>query len=680
MSDSLSGRLSDPQLTWRDGQPISQQFNDPYFSIDNGLAESRYVFLQHNDIPQRWLQWPWLEHPTFNIIETGFGTGLNFLATWAQWREHLKQQTNQGWLHFSSIEKFPLNRSQLLQALALWPELAELALLLNQKYPEPIAGTHHLVWPKERLSLTLWFNDVAQALPQISSPVHAWYLDGFAPARNPEMWQPDLFRHMRRLSQTSTFQHPVLYPTIATFTAAGLVRRGLQGAGFNIRKHSGFGRKREMLAGVYQFTHGPEQPDHYWQKPWLHRDYQRQSLEVIVVGAGLAGCFSARSLAERGVKVKVIDPKGIAKAASSNPQGGVYIKLSASDSAINSEFHLSAYHYALRCFKHYLGEGDTNNPIWQQCGLLQLAFNKKEQQRQQKLVQKYHSSSELFQAISAEEAGSLAGTELADGGLFFSSSGWASPPLLCQTLLNHPNIEFIQQKVEKLSSMERHWQLLLDNSITLQADHVILATATESSQLLPDNYLPTQRVRGQISYLDARQAPPLNIVLSGQCYLTPAQNNQLCLGATFDLQEQNPDLLAEDHLSNLHNFKSLGSPWETISEQGLTAVMGGNVGFRCATSDYLPMVGAVIKDVEFLQTFKALSKDSKAQITQPCPTQSGLWLNIGHGSKGLVTTPICAELLACQITQAALPLSLDISEALWPGRFLLRDLARRKIK
>ena len=353
--------LSHPELSWQDGLPIASQFNDPYFSRDNGLAESQHVFLQHNGIPDRWQQWPWAQQPSFCILETGFGTGLNFLLSWQAW-QHYQASLAQpdGWLHFTSIEKYPLSPEQLTQALALWPELSALAKQLLAQYPLPLPGAHTLYWPDERISLTLYFADIATALPELSGPVHAWYLDGFAPARNPDMWCDSLYLHMSRLSQ---IDEPPMATTVATFTAAGEVRRQLQGAGFSVQKQTGFGRKRDMLAGVYTQSQGPKASIYSHSKPWLVLPRVPHSQKTIaVIGAGLAGCFSARSLAERGFKVQVFDPEGIAQQASGNAQGGIYLKLSAGDSAIHTDFYLSAYQFALKSFERYLGAGNADNP------------------------------------------------------------------------------------------------------------------------------------------------------------------------------------------------------------------------------------------------------------------------------------------------------------------------------
>lgn len=670
--------LPSPKLDWQAGQPISQQFNDPYFSADNGLAESRYVFLQHNGLPERWQRWPWQHAPSFNIIETGFGTGLNFLTTWQAWQQQRPQQ--QGWLHFTSIEKYPLSKEQLIQALALWPELAELSDKLIQHYPLPLQGAHHLCWPEERISLTLWFADVKDALKGISAPVHAWYLDGFAPSRNPDMWSDELFHDMRRISQQSHFASALLQPTVATFTAAGLVKRGLQGAGFEVSKTAGFGRKRDMLQGQFNFSQGPEQPSYYWQKPWLQQP-ALQPGNIAVIGAGLAGSYSARALAERGFKVTVFDKLGIANGTSGNAQGGIYIKLSAADSAIHSNFYLSAFQYALTSFERYLGKGDSNNPYWQQCGLIQLAFDEAEQQRQQRYLSNHSLPSEFLQGISSEQASAIAGLPLNQGGLFFPQAGWASPKDLCEHLLQHPNIEFIQEEIIKLSpslEAQQPWQLVGAQQ-SYGFSQVVLANANSAKNLLPEEQLPLKNVRGQLSYLDAKNIPTFNTVISGQCYLAPALNQQVCLGATFNLNDNDPSLRDSDHQQNLDNLLTLGEPWQATHQVGLNGILGGRVGFRCSAPDYLPLVGSLPLKQRFIKDFAQLGKDRRLIPKKPYNAIPGLWLNIAHGAKGLVSAPLCAEILASQIAGAVLPVPQSITEALWPGRFLMKDIVRGKI-
>jgi tRNA 5-methylaminomethyl-2-thiouridine biosynthesis bifunctional protein len=226
-------------VEWRDGRtPVSQHYGDLYFSAEDGCAESRHVFLANNDLPQRMREW---QHPLFTIAETGFGTGLNFLLAWQLWKScHQPGQR----LRYLSAERHPLEQGQMEKAHACWPELAREATLLDRHYPPPTAGIHtiHL---SEEVELVLLLDDATAGFGALSGvTVDAWFLDGFAPAKNPEMWKEELFQTMARLSYPGT--------TLASFTAAGAVRRGLAAAGFSIRKVPGYGRKREMIRGVYR--------------------------------------------------------------------------------------------------------------------------------------------------------------------------------------------------------------------------------------------------------------------------------------------------------------------------------------------------------------------------------------------------------------------------------------------
>ncbi|WP_297004737.1 bifunctional tRNA (5-methylaminomethyl-2-thiouridine)(34)-methyltransferase MnmD/FAD-dependent 5-carboxymethylaminomethyl-2-thiouridine(34) oxidoreductase MnmC [Thalassolituus sp. UBA6592] len=681
-----------PELSWRDdGQPVSVEFDDPYFSVENGLEESRYVFLQHNGLPERWADW----QGSFCITETGFGTGLNFLMTWQSWRQHQNHKDEHRWLHFTSIEKFPMTREQLQQALALWPELQELSSKLAEQYPLPVAGFHVLQWPEERISLTLIFDDVKSALAQLTGPVHAWYLDGFAPSKNPTMWNEELFAGMRRLSLlTSPAAHrhdPLTLTSVATFTAAGLVRRGLLGAGFGVKRVKGYGRKREMVCGYYNRRNGPEQPAEAVIRPWQLAPAIQRGHRIAVIGAGLAGATTARALADRGFEVTVFDQRGIAQAASGNPQGGLYVKLAANDQAIHTDFYLQAFQLAVNTMSRILGRGDSNNPYWQQCGVLQLAYDDKEQQRQQKFSTARAMPQELVYALDQQQASKLAGSEQKRGGLFFPQAGWVSPADLCQTLLQHSGIRFVQGQVSGLKKAEHGWQFAAaaeasdDRTVTERSqqwtfDQLVICTAADAQSLLPDAYLPVKTIRGQLSYLRPELTPALNTVLCGRSYMAPAQNGRLVLGATYNLRDDENSLRDTDHQTNLNHLSDFGPQWQQLADNSrLDAVQGGRVGFRCTTPDYLPMTGPVPDTRAFIRTYSPMVQNAKRIPAKPVPNLNGLWLNIGHGSRGLASGPLCAALLAAQISGDSLPVSAGVAEALWPGRFLLRDMVRRKL-
>ncbi len=225
------------KLHWNDKQPFSAEYQDIYFSTDNGLQETEYVFLQGNDLASRWQS---ANTQNFTIIETGFGTGLNFLCAAGLW---LKNNSRQATLHFISVEKHPLTEEDMTAALDLWPELKDLSAPLLTQYPALINGQTIALYDHS-IKLTLLIGDATEQFGQIDNQADAWFLDGFSPAKNPSMWHPPLFEQMARLSHSQT--------TFATFTSAGIVRRGLTAAGFDVNKRAGFGKKREMIYGTFE--------------------------------------------------------------------------------------------------------------------------------------------------------------------------------------------------------------------------------------------------------------------------------------------------------------------------------------------------------------------------------------------------------------------------------------------
>lgn len=215
-----------PELEWRGGGvPVSVRFDDPYFSLENGLAETRHVFLDGNDLPARF-------RDGFSIAELGFGTGLNFLTTWAAWRA----AGIAGAFHFTSFEAFPMARTDIEAALSAFPDLAPLAGALVDALGADGRATF------DDATLHVVSGDARDTLPGWDGKADAWFLDGFSPAKNPEMWGADLMAEVAR--------HTAAHGTAATYTAAGFVRRGLEAAGFSALRAPGFGRKRHMTRAV----------------------------------------------------------------------------------------------------------------------------------------------------------------------------------------------------------------------------------------------------------------------------------------------------------------------------------------------------------------------------------------------------------------------------------------------
>lgn len=502
------------------------------------------------------------------------------------------------------------------------------------------------------------------------------------------MWTDTLFTTISRLSYYSSTQNKST--SLATFTAAGVVRRGLQAAGFNIEKAPGFGRKREMLKGFFANTKvicapkdKPAYPTRVKANPSWHLVplTSQKPKHIVIIGAGLAGSHTAFVLAQKGIKVTILERHKVGSGASGNPQGILYSKLS-HEQGVYTAFNINAYLFACRFYRQngFYDSYNNHSPIGDNCGVLQLA-QKPEQEKQYKAIaQQYQQSPELVYWLDAKQASQKAGVTLLYGGLWFPQAGWFSPPKLCQALIQHPNIKVIEQTtVQRLQQLtDNKWELLDDeNNTTITSDAVIIACAYSAKHFEQCATLPTKAIRGQISLAEESEASKhLKAVLCGTGYIAPALKGQHCIGATFNLKSKSKQLQEEDHRQNLLNASIISSSFSDLTTNNLE---NGRVSFRCTTPDYLPLVGPVANEPKMLEQFAQYRTNSKAVIDHTGDYWPNLYLNIGHGSKGLNYTPLCAEMLTCMITGEPLPLPRDQAIHLHSARFLMRDLARNRL-
>ncbi|QQE87590.1 bifunctional tRNA (5-methylaminomethyl-2-thiouridine)(34)-methyltransferase MnmD/FAD-dependent 5-carboxymethylaminomethyl-2-thiouridine(34) oxidoreductase MnmC [Azotobacter chroococcum] len=646
------------QLDWDEhGQPLSRGFGDVYFSRASGLEETRYVFLAHNALPLRFAALP--AGGRLSVGETGFGTGLNFLCAWQLFERTAPADTR---LHFVSVERFPLTRADLQKALALWPELAPWADALLAQYVAVHPGFQRFVFAEGRVVLTLLVGDVLERLPELDARIDAWFLDGFAPAKNPEMWTPALFAELARLSAPGA--------SLATFTSAGFVRRGLNAAGFAMQRIKGFGQKREMLAGRFEGT--PQEA----AKPWFARPPRPAGpREALVIGAGLAGCAAAASLARRGWQVTLLERRAaVAEETSGNPQGVLYLKLSAHGTAL-SRLILAGFGFTRRLLQRLEPGRD-----WSPCGVLQLASDAREAARQAELAAAF--PADLLHGLGRAEAEERAGVALDSGGLFYPEAGWVHPPALCAHLAAHPNIRLLPyREVLDLHREDGQWCARAGETLLARAPVAVLCGGAEIARFPEAAGLPLKRIRGQISRLPATAASrDLQTVLCAEGYVAPPRDGEHTLGASFRFDSTELELTAEEHAENLQLLREISTDLaERLQADRLDpAALDGRAGFRCTSPDYLPIAGPLADAAAFAEAYAVLGKDARQVPQHPCPWLDGLYVSSGHGSRGLLSAPLAGELLAAWLDDEPLPVPRAVAEACHPNRFGLRRLIRGK--
>ncbi|WP_027857798.1 bifunctional tRNA (5-methylaminomethyl-2-thiouridine)(34)-methyltransferase MnmD/FAD-dependent 5-carboxymethylaminomethyl-2-thiouridine(34) oxidoreductase MnmC [Marinobacterium jannaschii] len=651
--------LNPASLEWQNEAPLSQQYEDMYFNLEEGIEESEFVFVTGNRLEDRFVQ----VKQCFTIAETGFGTGLNFFCARRLW---LDQAPADSRLHYISVEKHPLNPQDLERALSAWPQFRDGCQQLLAQYPVAVAGFHRLSFDGGRITLTLLFGDAAASYSKLDASVDAWFLDGFAPSKNPDMWQQSLFDQMARLSHEAT--------SFATFTAAGFVKRGLQQAGFTVEKAKGFGRKRERLIGRFSMDENTETIS---PSPWFDRPAATSVRQVTVVGAGLSGCSTAAALAARGIKVTLLDQSdSIATAGSGNRQGALYAKLPMEQTP-QGQLHLSGFLYSLRLLRQL----DPDQNFWSDCGLIQLACTEKEQGRQQTLLERQLYPRSVVRGVTTSEATEIAGQATPFDGLYFPQAGWVHPKALCRELIQHPLITCItHQKVSgyQYDSAKEQWKLSTAEGNHYASSHLVICTAEAANQLPQTSYLKLKPIRGQVTHCSSDEsATKLETVVCGDGYISPAMDGQYCFGATFDLHTRHSEIREEDHD---YNFGKLQKALPGLADSLRSKPKTGRVAFRCATPDYLPIVGPVPDYDAFVYRYAKLGKDRKWPFPAEVPPHHpGLYLNTGHGSKGLITCPIGGELVAAMICNEPLPVEYSLAAIQNPARFIIKQLIKGTI-
>lgn len=633
------------------GVPYSNNYQDTYYSRRNGLEESRYVFIEGNQLSQNWNN-----KSVFTIAETGFGTGLNFLATWQYWKNSSNRPEH---LHFISIEKHPLASEQLRKTLKYWNELDELADQLIAQYPALLPGFHRLHFENYKVTLTLCLMSAEEALEQLDSPIDAWYLDGFAPAKNPNLWNQKTIQGIANLSHEQT--------TLATFTAASAVRKQLLSAGFDVYKRKGFGKKREMLTAKAPHKYSSSLP------AWFQLPKQNiEKKQAIVIGGGIAGCQVAWHLAQRGWEITLVERHNkLAQEASGNKAGVITPKMTAKES-LGEAFYIQSFLYALQQLKK--SSQDFPETIqWSMSGALQLNHNERETQRWEAL-QKRQLPHDFLQCVGKEEATDIANISMPTGASYFPQAAWLNPASLCESLCQHENISIIYEtEALSLEQLDKHWIVKDKHNDTICSSSIVIIANGKDADTFPQtHFLPFTPVAGQTN--EAKAQTTLKTIIGHEGYLTPTINEQHIFGATFERGEKNVQINKKNTDKNTQQLKyflpKLVDTFNNISPS--------HAAVRMTTPDRFPYVGPIPDEKHYLKNYSDLHQGKHWKQYPPADYYNGLYIMAGFASRGLTTTALCAEMLACTITQEPLPFQKSLQEQLHPGRFLIRNLKKGK--
>jgi tRNA 5-methylaminomethyl-2-thiouridine biosynthesis bifunctional protein len=658
-------------IAFEEETPVSLHYDDVYFSKAGGVAESDYVFVQGNRLPERWQAWGDTQASlAFTIVETGFGTGLNFILAASRFLQYAPPDKI---LHFVSFEKHPLTPKDLARFHHQWSELSaeflSLSQALIQYYPPAVAGFHRLPAIKNRIFLTLIYGDISITAPQLKTPVSAWFLDGFSPRKNPDMWNPVLFQTIQRLSTKDT--------TLATFTAASFVHQALQETGAVVKKIKGFGKKREMITA--SFIKDPNESHCYTlaQSPWNHFTYTpAPPKKAMIIGAGLAGCHTAFTLAERGFQVQLIEQHAqVAGEASGNLAALVYTHFSIPRVPINL-YYETAFFHTLR----FLAQLKEQYPdfSWDPKGIIEIPHQASAEVILNQLFETGFWQDYLL-PLSPDEIKAVPYLSEKKQIYKLNQTGQVRPKHLCEILVRHPNIEFIPNTKVTQLAWENAWHVTTENHQHYEAPICILTNAYHAKYLNIASHFPLSTIRGQLTYLaenqkTARLAYPVNY--GG--YLTMPVDGWHCVGASFKPKSRHLQLEIEEQNTNLQmltqQLPELAADFDASSQ----TLLPGRTAFRTSTPDYLPIIGPIPDEAAIQTAYAPLRLGQLKKQAPTCPILPNIYINAGHGSRGVVSSALAAEIIAAHISHEPFPIDQQTLNAINPARFLIRAIKRKQ--
>ncbi|WP_061944841.1 FAD-dependent 5-carboxymethylaminomethyl-2-thiouridine(34) oxidoreductase MnmC [Collimonas pratensis] len=575
----------------------------------------------------------WQGRDRFVLLDSEFGDGVQFFTTWQAWRDDAGRPRQ---LHYLALA--PASLDLLRQTRN--PQWQTLAAELCAAWPTAVPGFHRIFLQDGQLVLTLMFGDSAACLRQIVASVDAFHLRG----PDWQAWPLPMLSLLGRLSA----RQARLAISVADAAPLEAQRTALRQAGFIFEEDPLRAHFAPRFSPKYPIAPTPPATERH----------------AIVIGAGLAGSAACQRLARRGWTLTLIERHDeIAQEASGNI-AGIFMPVLSRDDNPGSRLSRSAYLFAQHVWRQLGGIGHAFTGA--ACGVLQIARDAEHVRAQQNLASHWRYPGDFAEWLEQAAATRLAGSPVSNGGWHFPAGGWVQPRSLCQAMLDDCGASLqtlFGQRIDKLEYQQQSWIVRAEDGAEIaRAPVLILANGCEALSFPQAADLPLAAIRGQITHVDASQAPSIAPVICGAAYLTPPCGNVCSVGASYD-EDADPALRQDSQDDNLARLANMLPGWSPGPLQ-----LAGRVGFRCVASDRLPLVGAVPDQHGACSVREAKLKD--------LPRFDGLYSLLGYASRGLIWAPLAAELLAAQLEGEPLPIEADLVAALDPARFLLKERRR----
>lgn len=604
-----------------DGKLYSAVYGDAHLAPSDALERAEHVFLRGNGLPERWRG-----RQGFTVCETGFGLGLNFLALWKAWLDDPQRSAA---LHVVSIEAHPFTRqdlSALLERCAPAP-LADLAQRLAAQWPALLPGLHRLEFDNGAVTLTLGFGDAQALAPRLSARADAFFLDGFAPERNPRMWAAPLLRDLAGLAAPGA--------TVATWACADELRQALQAAGFELERHPGVG-------GGWQMTVGAIRPEGRAAAP-----SGVGAGHAVVVGAGLAGAGMAQSLAGRGWRVTVLDAaRALGAPAHAGHLAAALTPVLARDDNARARLSRAGSQRALARWQGLAGDAAPRV-----CGTVQVERDAGKSAALAGTLETLAFPRDWVRQVDREEASALAGLPLARGGVFFAQGMLVQPNRLIDALLATAGVTVYPGKAARIEPAGQGWRVLDEQGAELaQAQTVILANAAGARAVLAESGLldPLPRVAqmhaltGEVTLVPAAAlSGGPRCIVGGEGYLLPDVGAGCVAGSTYVHDAVDARISADGQRVTLGKAAGLLSGHFPDFDALVPGTLPGWAGWRAVLPGRLPAVGEL-------------------------PHARGVWLAVGYASRGLSWSALMGDLIAARLAGEPSPLETDLAQLISP--------------